>query len=361
MSERMSVALIGCGWAGERHVRGYAAHGATVRWAVDVDRARAEAVARAGTVRATGDGGEPAGEPCRVATDYAAALADPAVVAVDICLPHDLHARVAVAATRAGKHVLVEKPLAATLEEADQMIAAADDAGVTLMVAENVWFEPLYRQIRALLDDGAIGEPALVQITRRAYLRESFLRNRRWFLDATAAAGGIMMSGGIHDFEMLRLLVGEVESVYALRARQRFQEMEGDDTSVALVRCRSGVTATLVESFIMKELVTASGPEVHTLRVDGDLGSLTVRRAGDAVKTIRLFSEREDYRLAGALAAHEIAVPEADTFAEEIGHFLECIRTGQEPITSGRTQRRPLAAVLAAYRSMETGQVVRPD
>ena len=83
-----------------------------------------------------------------------------------------------------------------------------------------------------------------------------------------------MMSGGVHDFETMRLLLGEIESVQALRARQRFQEMEGDDTSVALVRFRSGAVGTLVESFLMKSLVTAAGPEVHTLRVDGTLGHL---------------------------------------------------------------------------------------
>jgi predicted dehydrogenase len=110
-----------------------------------------------------------------------------------------------------------------------------------------------------------------------------------------------------------------------------------------------------VESFVMKSLVTAAGPEVHTIRIDGDLGSLSVRDG----RTIRLFSERADLLLGGALTQHEIHVPEADTFMLEIEHFLESVRTGQEPITSGQSQRRPLEIVLAAYRSMETGEPVR--
>ena len=337
----VQVAVVGCGWAGARHARAFAAGGAAVRWLVDTDEARAAAL------RHTLGAG-------RTATDYTRVLADPAVDAVDVCLPHHLHAEVAIAAARAKKHVLVEKPLAATLEEADQMIAAAQQAGVILMVAENVRFNPLYGKVRALLDEGAIGRPALIQMTREAYLSESFLQERHWFLDARAAAGGIMMSGGVHDFETMRLLIGEIASVHALRARQRFLEMEGDDTSVALVRFRDGTVGTLVESFLMKSLATATGREVHTLRIDGDLGSLAVRDG----KTIRLFSERAGLLPGGALARHDLYVPEADTFALEIAHFLDCIASGREPLTSGRSQRRPLEIVLAAYRSMSTGQPV---
>jgi len=219
-------------------------------------------------------------EGIRTATDYRKALDDPQVDAVDICLPHNLHAPIAMKAAEAGKHVLCEKPIAASLEEADRMIEAAEQAGVVLMIAENVRFNPLFHKIRDLLQDGVIGQPALIQMTRECYLTRSFLEDRRWFLDDKAAAGGIMMSGGIHDFETMRMLIGEVESVQALRARQRFLEMEGDDTSVALVRFRDGTVGTLVESFVMKSLTTAAGPEVHTLRIDGDLGASRYRMAG---------------------------------------------------------------------------------
>jgi predicted dehydrogenase len=343
MAERpIRVAVVGCGWAGGRHARAYDRLGAAIRWAADTGAERAAALA--------------AGRPgCRAATDYREALADPEVDAVDICLPHALHADAAVAAARAGKHVLCEKPLAGTLADADRMIAAADEAGVALMVAENARFDPRLLKVRELLDEGVIGRPALAQIAREAYLTRSFLAERPWFLDARAAAGGIMMSGGVHDFETLRMLIGEVETVYALRARQRFAAMEGDDTSVALVRFANGAAGTLVESFVMKSLTTAAGPEVHTLRIDGDLGSIALRADG----TIRVFSERADLALAGAPTAHDLSVPAGDGFTPEIAHFLRAVRTGEEPLTSGRSQRRPLELVLAAYRSMETGRAVR--
>jgi len=342
MASAFRMAIIGCGWAGGRHAAAFAQCGAQVAWAVDVDLARAEALARTFGVG-------------HVSTDYRAALGDAMVDAVSICLPHALHSQVAVDAAEAGKHILCEKPIAATLEEADRMIASAERAGVLLMIAENVRYEPLYQNVRELLVKGAIGRPVLIQMTRECYLVKSFLEERPWFLDRKMAAGGIMMSGGIHDFETMRLLLGEIESVSALRAPQRFLEMQGDDTSVALVRFTNGAVGTLVESFIMKSLVTATGPEVHTLRIDGELGSLSVHGG----RTIELFSEREDYRLGGELVQHDIYMPEADTFALEAAHFMECVRTGAEPLTSGHSQRRALEAVLAAHRSIELGEVVK--
>lgn len=341
MKKPLRVAIIGCGWAGMHHAQACKRSGNEIGWAVDVNKERAE------SLRDTQ-------ERIRIATDYQEALSDPDVDAVDICLPHNLHAPVAVDAAEAGKHVLCEKPMAGSLEEADRMIEAAQKASVILMIAENIWFNPLFHKVRELLQDGVIGQPALIQMIREAYLTRSFLEERRWFLDEQAAAGGIMMSGGIHDFETMRMLIGEVKSVQALRARQRFVEMEGDDTSIALVQFCNGTIGTLVESFIMKSLMTAAGSEVYTLRIDGDLGSLVVQDGG----TIRLFSEREDLLLGGELTQHEIHVPQADTFLLEIEHFFQSILRGKEPITSGRSQRRPLEIVLAAYQSMKLGQPV---
>ena len=346
MEKPLGLAIIGCGWAGTRHAHAFDQRGAEIRWCADLDLGRARALAASMAQF---------GHPARATADRQEAVGDPEVDAMVICLPHNLHAAVSVEAAEAGKHVLCEKPIAHSLAAADRMIAVADRAGVILMVAENMRFDPLYRRVRELLDDGVVGRPALLQMTRESNLEQIFLEDRRWFLDSEAAAGGIMMSGGVHDFEKMRMLLGEVESVYALRARQRFLEMEGDDTSIALVKFCDGTVGTLVESFSMKSLETASGAERHTLRIDGDLGSLAAR----APHTIRIYSERPALAVGGAPAAHEIHVPGQDTFVLEAAHFQHCIRTGAEPLTSGRSQRRPLELVLAAYRSMETGLPVQ--
>ena len=342
MRQPLNMAIIGCGWAGQRHAQSSIIAGVLVKWAVDVDLDRAKKLSHT-----LGQ----AGMHTNVSNDFQGVLNDPDVDAVCLCTPHDLHAPMALQAASSGKHILVEKPLAANLTQADQMIAAADKANVILMVAENVRFSPVYRKIASDIKAGLIGDPAFVQISRHAYLRESFIHDRPWFLDAKQAAGGIMMSGGIHDFETMRMLIGDVESVYSLRAPQRFMEMESDDTSAALIRFRTGAVGMLYESFISKRLTTAAGPEVHTLRVDGALGSI----AWEGGRIVRVFTEHPVRKITNQLVAHDFYIPEKDTFVDLISHFVKCIHTGTVPITNGRSQRHALAAVMAAYRSMESG------
>lgn len=339
------VGIIGCGWAGARHARAFASQpGVAVTWAVDSDPARAQAVANllAGA---------------RASVDYREALDDGELDAVDVCLPHHLHAPVSVEAIARGKHVLCEKPLAATLPEADKMIAAAEKAGVTLMVAENEVFSPLYRRVRDLISAGAIGAPALAQMTRGCFLEESFKRERPWFLDEQAAAGGMMMSGGVHDFEKLRMIMGEVTAVFARRAPPRFAGMQGDDTSVAMLRFASGAIGLMVQSFLMKNALTRSGVEEHTLRIEAAMGS--IRAAGTSGGRIVLFRDSvADPFLADAPHETEIIIGEVDTFELEAAHFVASVRDGTEPITAGRKMRRSLALVLAAYESMRTNREV---
>jgi hypothetical protein len=158
--------------------------GAIVRWAIDTDQRRAAALPGLHEDR-------------RTATDYHMALDDPAVDAVTICLPHNLHAPVAVEAARAGKHVLCEKPLADSLDAADRMIAAAEQADVALMVAENERFNPLVHKMRELLDEGVIGQIALIQMTREVYTTQASRQERPWYNQAQAAAGGRREATGV--------------------------------------------------------------------------------------------------------------------------------------------------------------------
>lgn len=326
------VAVVGCGWAGSRHARALIEAGARLCWAVDTDPGRARAVACLGP-------------DARPTVSLEEALAG-GVDVVDVCLPHALHADVCIAASEAGKDVLCEKPLAVTLEQADRMTEAAERAGTLLMVAENECFSPVNVRVGDLLEGGAIGRPAVVQASRECDLRESFRRERRWFLDPDQAGGGILMAGAVHDFAKLRMLLGEVAEVHALRARQRFEEMGGEDTVVLTIRFASGVVGTLVESFFMLGPLTAGGDEVHRLRIDGDAGSIEVAADG----RVRVTTDG---------GTDLLEVPSPNTFDLEVRHFLDCVRSRAEPLTSARRQRGSLAAVRAAYLSMELKAPVR--
>lgn len=327
------VALIGCGWAGTRHAQAFSAEGNDLLWAIDTDPTQATSVAGLGSQTGTGH-------------DLNQALTDPAVSAVDVCLPHHLHAEVCLRAITAGKDVLCEKPLAPALADADRITEAADEAGVVLMVAENECFDPRYRMIRKLIDEGAIGPPALVQATRECYPEESAGRISSWWNRASEAGGGILLSGGIHDFAKLRMMLGEVAMVYGHRARQRLHELETEDTVVVLLQFENGTVGTLVESFFMLDPTTATGQEVHRLRIDGDSGSLEV-------------TEADRLRLSDASGTREIVVESENTFRAEVREFLECMNNRREPETSGRRQRRNLELVEATYASIASGQPVQ--
>ena len=257
-----------------------------------------------------------------------------------------VHASAAIAAADAGLHVLIEKPLATTLAEADAMIAAADAAGVCLMVAENVRYHETYLRAAELIRSGALGDLFLVRIYREHQMHE-YLRQRPWFLHQESA--GIMFSGGIHDFELLRLLAGDVTHVYGVEGAKTLPEMVADDTSVALVGMQSGAAAVLVESFSLRTAYPGVSGTAH-----GSLGSLWFdsRPAGDR---LHLYRESQDGQQD---LVEEVVNPASDTFQAEITHFFDCLDSGAEPITGGREERKPLVAVLATYASMERGERV---
>lgn len=329
--KRWRIGIIGCGWAGDRHAWAMRALGERVEIAGVAGRRAEVAQAKAREWQAP-----------FWTDDWRELLAREGLDAVSICLPHDLHGEVAVAALQAGRHVLIEKPLASTLAEADAMISAADQGGLCLMVAENARYDATNIRAAELLRSGAVGDIFLVRIAREHEMHD-YLRQRPWFL--RDRSGGIMYSGGIHDYELLRMLAGEIEHVYGLAGRKVLPEMVGDDTSVALVGLESDAVATIVESFSLKTPERGVHATVH-----GSLGSLWLHR--DRIRLYRAPAAGQP------LAVEEITVAQHDTFQAEMTHFLDCLDGGGEPITSGREERKPLVAVLATYESMARGQRV---
>jgi UDP-N-acetylglucosamine 3-dehydrogenase len=227
--KRWRLGIIGCGWAGEEHARVVLnmPERAVLAAVADIDPERARACA----------------DRWHVATwnsDYHAVLSADLIDAVIVCLPHQLHLESALAALRAGLDVLIEKPLATTLPEADAMIAAAGELGRILMVAENVRYDPTYLAIAEMIRSGALGDLFLLRVYRE-HEKHQYMRDRPWWL--SEPSGGILYAGGVHDFELVRMLGGEIEHVYALTGRPVIPEMIGDQNSVAVAALRSGVPA----------------------------------------------------------------------------------------------------------------------
>ena len=272
MTDRLAIALVGCGAIAEWHVDALvaAATRTDIVAVVDIDAGRAEALAKRTGARVLGSLDE--------------ALADPDVDAVDLMLPHHLHEPAALAALAAGKHVLLEKPIAPSVDAADRILAAAASAavehGTVFMVAENAQYWPEVLLVDDLVRSGAIGEI----ITARAWhcfppMGDFYSGDHVWRFSAAEAGGGVAIDAGSHWIRPLRMWLGEMTEVVAALGHP-YPGMEGESMCRSLCRFESGVVASF-DAFLVPGQVALS----PLFQVTGTLGELIVEPLGD----VRLF------------------------------------------------------------------------
>jgi predicted dehydrogenase len=332
------VAVIGAGLIAQRaHLPAYAAAPeAELAAIVSGHRATAEAAAA--------QFGNP-----RVLDSWEEAVADPDIDAVDICTPNALHAAIAIAAARAGKHVLVEKPMATSLAEADAMVAAARDAGVLLAVAHNLRFVPIYAAMQQLLAEGAIGR---IFSARGMFMHagpdEFWGATSDWFWDQSQAGGGSLLDMGIHMIDLLRWMVGQpVVEVTAMTARV-LKPTFADDNAMVLMRFTGDILASVQSSWSARPV-----PD-RQIAIHGELGNLMMGRSPEEPLVLNL----QD----GAGARKVLPpIPAANPLGDPFVNFVRAIRGEAEPLVTGEDGRTSLAIALAAYDSASTGRVVRVD
>jgi predicted dehydrogenase len=270
---------------------------------------------------------------------YEAAAADPRVDALVVCTPHHLHEAHARLAAEHGKAILLEKPIARTLGEADAILSAARSAGVVLMVAENAHFVPGFAAARAYLRDGAIGAVRQLLVTARGYRRPSGWRSRR-----EEMGGGLLIDGGIHYLHLLRAWAGPVDEIMALAPPSAFPGVEGEDTIFLLLRFRMGAVGTLLNSVAAPAL-----PRWQWAWVTGTEGSLGVDHRGRAL----WLRGRSGTRI-------RAFVRDRRGLVAQLREFVAAVREGRPPSLPPESARADLALVLAGYRSLETGRPVAP-
>ena len=335
MSQRLNVAVLGCGRMGEVHGEAYAALHDEVRVfyaSRNLDRAGAYA-ARFGGAGVFGS--------------YEEALGSPAIDLVDICLPDHLHAATAEAAFAAGKHVLVEKPMATSLEDADRMIRAGERAGRALAVAENFRFLPHLERAKALIADGALGDVFLIEVNHF-----EFLRPRGWRIESRDG-GGALIDVGHHFVDMAVQLAGPIDWVFAQYARRTAAEYVAEDTAVVMLGCRSGVIGQLTET-----IAAPGAPPQPTFVVCGTKASLYF----DWQSGLWIGSGRA-WAPARLILAKEPEPPDSFAYWGAAIHALvhsvvRDLRAGRSPLVTGKVGRAVLAVILAARQSAQTRHVV---
>ncbi len=329
---RISVGIIGAGNIAGHHIPGYlqAAEHAHVTAIADVDGERARQRAeRLGDVQ--------------VFLDYREMVTSPLIDAVDICLPHHLHKDAIVAAAAAGKHILCEKPLCLTLEEADVVTRAVAAAGVTLMCAHNQLFLPTVATARDMIRRGELGKVYAARTTD-VFALDVTAETLGWRATRATSGGGELIDTGYHPNYLLLHLVDSVPvRVTALLTRHRLAFMEGEDTAHVLVEFADGTVGSIVTGWAYEpagctERFSAAG-EDGSLWSDGRRLHFKPRRGEEVV-------------------VQDVGEVAPDTYALEVVDFIACLRERRRPLNTEVEGVNVLKLILAAYASAERGEVV---
>jgi predicted dehydrogenase len=297
------------------------------------------------------------------------AMLDHAVVdAVILCTPHPLHAEQAIAAARGGAHVVVEKPMALSPDDCDRMIAAADEARVVLsVISQRRWYEAV-RRVKAAIDAGEIGHPALATVEVLGWRGPEYYAMDAWRGTAEGEGGGVLVNQAVHQLDLLRWFMGEVVEVDAWTANVNHAGIEVEDSAVAIVRFAGGGLASIIASNSQNPglyaRVHVHGGNGASVGVETDGGSIFV--AGVTSPTLArndLWTIPGQETMPDQWATQDRAAV-ADVDLDSHYHELQlrdvvaAVREHRRPAIDGRDGRATVELFWAIYRASATGQRV---
>jgi UDP-N-acetyl-2-amino-2-deoxyglucuronate dehydrogenase len=332
------VALVGCGRISKNHFD-------AIR---NVDGLRLSAVADSDEVRAR-TAGEEQGVPWF--TSYADMLASAKSDIVAICTPSGAHSAQGIAAARAGKHVITEKPMSITLEQADALVDACDAAGVKLFVVKQNRLNPSVQLLKRAVDKGRFGRIYLANTTVRWNRPQDYYDSAPW-RGTWEFDGGAFMNQASHYVDLVQWLMGPVESVVAKTATQA-RRIEAEDSGVAVLKFRNGALGV-----IEVNVLTYPRNWEGSITIIGERG--TAKVGGTAVNKVEhwAFADYDDDdKLIDAAATNPPSV-------YGLGHegyyrnVLAVLRGQAQPETDGRAGRKSLELILGIYESAKTGRDV---
>jgi predicted dehydrogenase len=321
----LRIGIAGAGEIAGHHLRGYAlaADSAQVVAIADVDVERAHARA------------DPLG--ARVYADYGEMIASGDLDALDVCLPHHLHRDAIVRAAERHLHVLCEKPLCVTLEEAAAVKEAVTAAGITLMCAHNQLFLPAVARARQMIRDGVLGKVRAARTTDMFMLHIPEER-LGWRAKRATSGGGELIDTGYHPtYLLLHFMASDPVEVTAILTRHRLG-IEGEDTAHVLVRFADDSVGAIVTGWAYEP-----PGNIERFSVTGDEGSiwsdgqtLFHRPRGGVVSVVM-----------------ESDGTKPDTYAIEVVDFVACLHEGRRPLNTEVEGIKVLEVILGAYASAE--------
>ena len=281
-------------------------------------------------------------------------LAETDAEVMDICLPNYLHHDACMKAAERNKHIIIEKPLAMTLDEADEMIAACKTRNLKLMYAEELCFSPKYERVRALVESGAVGD---VYMLKQAEKHSG--PHGAWFYQKELAGGGVMMDMGCHALAWFRWMTknAKVKTVFADMKTVLHKDItDCDDNTITIVEFENGVIGVAEDSW------ARHGGMDDRIEVYGTKGvSYADLFRGNAALTYSLNGYDYASEKAGDTKGWTFTVFEEafnQGYPQELAHFIQCVREDLQPLVTGEDGRTVLEMIYAAYQSARTGQKV---
>jgi 1,5-anhydro-D-fructose reductase (1,5-anhydro-D-mannitol-forming) len=270
-------------------------------------------------------------------------LQDMEINVVYISTTNELHAGQAVAAAKAGKHILSDKPLALTLADAEAMVRTAKEKGLIFGTNHHLRNAVTHRTMRRLIKEGAIGRPLAARVSHAVYLPP---RLQGWRVNRPEAGGGVILDITVHDADTLHFLLDDdVQDVVARSAQQGLGQGDLADAVMGVMYFRNGTLAMFHDAFTIKH--TQTGVEVH-----GTEGSLIAKNVMTQDPVGEVFLSRNGN-------VSEVALGEAeDLYLHIVRHFNDAVQGRGQPFANGEDGIRSLAVGLAVQESAKTGQRV---
>ena len=342
---KVKVGIIGCGKIAQvRHIPEYVDNPDVCLYGLfDINKERAQELAQKYNCKAYGS--------------YEELLADPEIDAVSVCVANNAHAQISIAAMKAGKHVLCEKPMAVTLEECEAMVKTAKETGRYLMIGQNQRLAKAHVKAKQLIAEGAIGKVLTFRTIFGHGGPETWSVDpgkNTWFFDKKKAAMGAMADLGIHKTDLIQYITGQkvVETKAVLTTLDKWYgngELIGvDDNAICIYTLEGGAIGTMTASW------TYYAAEDNTTVIYGTKGML--RLYDDPVYSVQLFTAEGEKVL---YEIDQIQTNDNQTKSGIIDLFVESLVEQKEPEISGESVLSAMRAVFGSIESSETGKAVR--
>jgi UDP-N-acetyl-2-amino-2-deoxyglucuronate dehydrogenase len=337
---KFGIAVIGCGMIADFHLQAIRA----------LDRAKLIGIAGRSEERVARVAER---EGCFGTTDYRDLLRHPDVDAVCLATSSGSHAAIGLEALAAGKHLLVEKPIAMTAADADRMIEAARSSGVRLSVVSQRRFEPQHSAAKRAVAEGGLGRLLLIEISCPYFRSQDYYDASAW-RGTLAEDGGALMNQGIHSIDLMLWLAGSrVRTVYGKVATQTHR-MEAEDIAVAVVEFENGCFGRILSS---TSIVPGFAPE---LRLYGEKGTIRIEGTSIAHWTVPGIAPppATEGGAAGGGVSDPGAIPSL-YHRLQLQDFLECLETGREPFVRAEDGKQAVGLIEAICESSKNGSEVR--